>query len=137
MTEPKFFDVWIDNEIYVSSTGHYTARVGYKVRGVGGIFREARDYMLENQWFLGKRETLDFWLSAPAYLTTEANRLLVELLSSGRARFCEVDRDGNKRYEQLRYHEPERVAWLINILSRPALNTTGQDVDDDAAAAAK
>lgn len=117
VVERKFFDIHIDDEINVSSTSNYHVRVFYKVHGAGGIFREGRDYWLENQWFLGKGKYLDFWLTAPAYLTAAVNRQLVEALRAGRIKFFEYDRDKNKRYDNLRYHEPEAVEWLIKILS--------------------
>lgn len=54
--------------------------------------------------------------AAPDYLYTVVDALVVDLLSGDRVKYYECDRDGTRRYEGLRYHDPERIAWLIETL---------------------
>ena len=57
-----------------------------------------------------------FTWTAPQYLIAEADRLIAQGCREGRFKFYEYDRDGNKRYENLRYHDGEHVQWLAEHL---------------------
>lgn len=102
----KYTNITVSKHVYVTSTGHYEARVMW----TGGMAYYALG--------MGLLTTTGYtWDRAPKYLVSEAQRLIAEMFRDGSAKFYEYDRDHNKRYDNLRYHDPEVVAWWAERLS--------------------
>ncbi len=95
----------------VSSSSH----AFFTVRWDGG----SREYSPQIGWFSLPKSWSDGWSQAPRYLTAAADACILRLLQSGDYRAYEYDRDGNKRYEGLRYWNDELKAEIIH-LCRPA-----------------
>ncbi len=57
-------------------------------------------------------------LTLPAYFHLEIKRALHDLLTDGKPVFHEFDRDGNKRYDELRYHYDGWAAHVIASLAK-------------------
>lgn len=100
MPQHKYTQVFVTSEVNVSSTGHYSFHV---------IIVEAT--RLHRLYYDGLRS---FWTETtdprfPEYVIRECQYQVMNLLLSDKTRYYEYDRDGNKRYENLRYHDVERV----------------------------
>lgn len=106
----KYEDIHASNEINCSSSGHYTVKVWYTDTEDGK--RWMRHFSLEDYMFCSVKQYLDYW-RAPFYLTLEVMRQLQNWLKDGTLKVYEYNRDGVKRYEDLRYHEPAHLKWLI------------------------
>jgi hypothetical protein len=110
MRERKYTQVYVLSEVNVSSTRHYSFRVTIK---------EAT--RLHRVFYDGLR---GFWTETtnprfPQYVIRECQRQTMSRLLSDDTRYFEYDRDGNKRYENLRYHDPEFVKqWGKNLAER-------------------
>lgn len=101
----KYRNIKVSSEINVSSTGHFTARVMW----TGG----ARWYALDDG-FLSNSPNMHDWNSAPKYLIDETKRQIANMIKDGTAKFFEYDRDKNRRYENLRYYDPEHAQWVAD-----------------------
>lgn len=96
--------VWVSTLCYVSSSGHYHWDVGYSdTRG--------KRYTGSYCYGFGLYERC-----IPKYLETEIEKRIADMLESGTTKFHEYDRDGNKRFENLRYHLPEYIPNMIKRL---------------------
>lgn len=110
MPQPKYTQVFVLSEVNVSSTRHYSFRVTIK---------EAT--RLHRVYYDGLKS---FWTEKayprfPQYVVQECQRQVMSRLLSDDTRYFEYDRDGNKRYEELRYHDPEFVKhWGKRIADR-------------------
>lgn len=100
-------NIRVSKQVNISSTCHYH----FKVYWDGGH----RDYSL-GVGFLGKPPHFD-WNGAPDYLQNEVERQIVEMFKDETAKFYEYDRDGNKRYTNLRYYYPDTVKFWIEALT--------------------
>lgn len=99
-------DVFTD--VYCSSTGHYGVDVRISYRG----HNRKRSYDFNG----------GFWLpqayipaTMPKYIERAVDERLRELYTAGKLRFYECDRDGNRRYDDLRYHDPRAFEWQIGL----------------------
>lgn len=104
---PAYTDIRVHREINVSSSFDYFVKVYYKHNGQ----RMSRDYWITG----GALESLQNTgtVKVPRYVMHEVDAQLLDLMKSGRAKYYEYDRDGHKRYEDLRYYDPERVQGFI------------------------
>jgi hypothetical protein len=112
MPQHKYTQVYVMSEVNVSSTRHYSFRVTIK---------EAT--RLHRVYYDGSKE---FWTERafprfPQYVVRECQRQVMSRLLSDETRYFEYDRDRNKRYENLRYHDPEHVReWGKRMAERLA-----------------
>lgn len=108
---PKFTDIKVDNEVYVSSSGGYSTDV----------------FMREN----GKRITWSFWIDGgqfvgvnwgsgnfPVYVWKEVYRQLAERLADPKTRFYEYNQDRVRRWTNLRYYDAEFVKHLAALAAK-------------------
>ena len=102
MPKRKYKNIRISRECNVSSTSHY----GLKVWWEGGcrIFDPFNEFFFTNV----KYNAVD-WQRAPKYLVNEAVRLFALAVLNDGMTFYEYDRDGNSRFKDLRYHDPDMV----------------------------
>jgi len=107
-----YFAIRVLSTIYVSSSGHYFAKVVYNHHGN----REVRSVAAASGQVITKRHTGT--MKMPAYVLREIRQALVQCLMSDRTRFYEVDRDGNNRYDHLLYYDPEQVAAMAALLQK-------------------
>lgn len=117
MTYRKFINVRVWTHINISSSGHYFAEMSYTEVDRDGKIRRtwSRDYCVSDDIFLALSPYQDEW-SAPKYVYEAVHSQLIDLHEKGKLKFFEYDRDKNKRYENLRYHEPEHWQWLVDHL---------------------
>jgi len=111
MPEKRWVLKRVSNEIYCSSSGHHFIRVSYQVAGE----RRAGDYCFEVNSLSGKKTPS---LILPKYFERDIKRAAHELLTNGKPVYHEYDRDGNKRYEELRYHYDDWAAWMTGCLAK-------------------
>lgn len=109
MKPRKYQDIRVINEVYVSSSFHHFFRVVMKQVAGDKRLHVTDDYGFE---FAEPFEHRRY----PKYVLEATERAILELLKSGKAVFHEYDRDGCKRYEDLRYHDDESVKWMIEVL---------------------
>lgn len=110
MTFRKYRTVSVSPRVYCSSTGDYFFRVGFDV------------YQRQDDLHLG-RSGIDFYWGGsyqedlprmPQYLEMAIYAAILELLQSDRVKFYEINQYQEARYENLRYHRPEDLPWLID-----------------------
>ena len=107
MSEPKYREIHVFPACNVSSTRAYTFRVSLREYRKGKFDRVRR-----------------FWYSVgfadhprlPHYALAEIARQIVALHDVGGIKFYEHDREGNARWANYRYYDPEEwggiVTWL-------------------------
>src|SRR5512145_2001717 len=118
--KPAYTDIRVLKAIYVSSAGHYCAHVRYTHRRR----RRTRDVTLSDvgvMYMKGMGEIV-----VPAYVTQEIARQVLEMMADGSASYYEYNRDGEKRYECLRYHAQENVDWILKCLRPKAEGRHGR-----------
>ena len=71
-----------------------------------------REFWINQGCFVGKGHHFT-WNGAPTYLVTEIYRALWILVQSDDYRIYEYTRDGEKRYEELRYHDHGQLKSMI------------------------
>lgn len=107
---PKYTDIRVDNEINCSSSYHHSVRVYCKVNGG---FNGRKIWYLFNGF---ETDTSYGYVEFPKYFEREVYSQLIALFESGKARIFEYDCDGNKRYENLRYHYDGFIEHQIGVL---------------------
>lgn len=107
----KFTSIQLSHYVNVSSSLHYHFDVW---------FIEWNDTMPERRhyyWSYGDTHLTPRGAqdsrAVPQYVIAELLRLTQELHQRGELVFFEYDREGNKRYEDLRYHDAERWASMV------------------------
>lgn len=108
MTRRAYTEAKVIGDINCSSSADHFIDVKLLKRGVWHKYA----YHFEGGSFIGKRS----WdIQIPAYARRMVDEAILADLKAG-ARVFEYDRDGNKRYDELRYHEPgwieRRIAQL-------------------------
>lgn len=111
---PKYTNVTVSKQVYVSSHFDYFVDVTFTV---DGRRRGKKSFDMRDGWFLGER--LGQW-DAPQYVRREVGKQLIAVLRDPETRYYEYDRDGNKRYENLRYWDAESVAQMADWFSKDA-----------------
>lgn len=105
MTHQKYQNIHVYSGVNCSSTGHYSAWISYSIAGKDGKVQKYK-----RAWFyLGTVSPL------PQYAQDQIFDQLRTMYKDGQISFFENDRDGNARYENLRYHEPQHFEWLIGL----------------------
>lgn len=107
-------DVQVLRDVYVSSTGHYTGAVRFVRHGQ----RFKYDVDLSGGLTVFGRGLNEIKL--PKYVMNRIRELYLEAFEHGHNQYHEYDREGNKRYEDLRYHSQEAVNWIIECLRTDA-----------------
>lgn len=115
-SQRRYSNVKVLTEVRCMSDGHYW----FTVMMDGG---PSRSYQPESGFEAVKRAWQLTW-EAPKYLTTETDRLIAEGCREGRFKVYECDRDGYKRYDKLRYHDPAIFAWYAEHLGTPNKTST-------------
>lgn len=110
----RYTDIYVFKDINVSSSGHYFAKVAYQDRGE----RVVRDYCLTSGFIARRKYNAGDWTGAPSYLEQEARRLIVENIRNGWFAYFEYDREGSKRYSNLRYYDADHVHVLAEQLAK-------------------
>lgn len=102
MKARKFHSVEVSRQCNVSSSGHYHWQVWY---------RDLSNKRYHRHYCYNVGDPLDF--KAPAYLVAEVERLIASDIEAGITRFFEYEQYGSKRFENLRYHDPDYVMKSI------------------------
>lgn len=112
--ERAYTHIHVSKSINVSSTGHYTGKMYYKHHD-----RMIMRYVdLSNGRVLSKPEAGLYEIKMPAYVMQEMRTRFIDVMTGADVIYFEYDRDGEKRYSNLRYHAPETVAWIVECLKR-------------------
>lgn len=115
----KYINISVSSEINVSSSGHFSVHVSW--RGSKG-----RLYDFDCGFMTNHEYNAINWEGAPQYLIRETLRQIVEMITTRAAKYYEYDRDGNKRYENLRYYEPELAQWWAEHFAKALTGTEGK-----------
>jgi hypothetical protein len=97
--------VWVSTLCNVSSSGHYHWNVAYEDT-TGKRYQRVYGFNLVNP--------LD--VRVPQYLLDEIEKQIVINLETGVTKFFEYNQWGHRRFENLRYHEAERLPFMIKCL---------------------
>lgn len=101
----KYANITIGRDVYIDSLGHYHFMV--------------MSNKLKIDHFSDGFERITH---PPEYLELETKRQIAALLKSGEAKFYEHDRDGNRRYTELRYRNPDMEAWYTEQYANPTVS---------------
>lgn len=112
MRKHAYLNVQILREVYVSSSGHYFGKMRYVYNGQ----RFTRDVDLSNGTVLAMKQP--YPISLPKYVMRRVWELYLEAFEKGHNDYYEYDRDGNKRWEELRYYSREGANWIAECLRR-------------------
>jgi len=108
---PKYRNPSCLSTCYVNSLSQYHFHVAFDEYRKDGAWRHrVLDYSF------GLLYPMDF--KAPAYLDRAIRTEILRALKTDGIRFYEHDRDGNQRFDDLRYHNQESVDWIISRLER-------------------
>lgn len=111
VSKRRFSNVQVLTEVRCMSDGHYWFRVTMDGGPVRSYQPECGFEAVAKAW--------QFTWEAPKYLIAETDRLIAKGCREGRFKVYECDRDGWKRYEDLRYHDPAMFAWYAEHLGQP------------------
>ena len=104
----RFTDVSVSSYINCSSSFDHFVPVHFKDNGK----RKTLDYWITGDELLGAR---GMGIEIPYYFRQTIHHELLKTLKAG-VTVYEYDRDGEKRFENLRYHEPDCVTRWIEAL---------------------
>jgi len=99
----RYEEVKVLNGVYISSDFHYHFHC--RIEGKG------RDYT-PDMGFLAKDGPYSY-RGYPLYVHTEVQRQIAKKLRDGTFSFYEYDREGNRRYDELRYRNEDYEAHLL------------------------
>lgn len=103
----KWDTITTAREVYCSSSTDYFVAVLLHA----GLGRAQRSYHINSRSFMGKHgNSLN---NTPQYIQREIHRQLRESLTAGKLIIAEGTGDGRKRTTNLRYHDPEYLAQLL------------------------
>jgi hypothetical protein len=119
MKQRKYTQVKVVCNFYCSSSQDYFATVRW-VENDNLRQRGGREFWINQNAFLGKGRRMEWW-TAPKYLMQAVEEQLWQAVGSGDYVVHENDRDGNRRYKDLRYHS-------ANYLKRMVGGRVGVDV---------
>lgn len=93
----KYTEILVSSSVYVNSQGDYTFSV--RIKGFGHVKYDP---------------SVGFWTATaepkfPKYVEEAVDEQVVQILLSNDTVYYEYDRDGNKRYDNFRYHDPENA----------------------------
>lgn len=98
----KYTDIKVLKIGYVSSSHDYFVEVSYQEHG----WLYSEDYCLSR----GQFETAE---RKPQYMLVEVKRQIALLVKQDAIVWYEYDRDGNKRYSNLRYYDRELLLEIV------------------------
>ena len=104
----KYQDIKLSAEIYCNSQGDLEF-FGWCNCGHFGYQRGYFEIKGRREWLLKEM---------PAYFENEVRRQIVARARGEGFKVYEHDRDGNKRFTDLRYYDPERLAWAVNYYAK-------------------
>lgn len=105
----KYTVIQVNSLVYVSSSYHHFFSVVIKEHE----HRYSRDYSIECGYFSSKHSVT---IELPKYVVREVERLIHEGFKAKRFTYHEYDRDGNKRFDDLRYHDADWEARISPLL---------------------
>jgi len=101
LSKRRYSNVRVLTDVRVMSDGHYWLTV---IMDGGPRRSYSPTFGFEGRgWY-------PTW-EGPQYLIAETDRLIAEGCRNGTFRFYEHDQEGQRRYDGLRYHDPEQIAW--------------------------
>ena len=103
------YTVTVSHQVYCTSMGHYFAKALIK----DGKTREWRDIDLNGCRIMWRDKPFTYQ-GYPAYVQQSIADQLKQMLDEGELSVYEHDRDGNRRYYDLRYHVPEHLKREID-----------------------
>lgn len=116
----RFTEIYVKPFVYVSSSGDYTVDVLYKenAKPEGGA-RFCREFHLNAEKFMTNNNQLGY-VKMPKYVISEVLCQLRKLVEADGLRPYEYDRDGNKRWDNLRYYDRDVILeksqdWPISM----------------------
>lgn len=115
MPDHAYTEAKVIGDINCSSSADHFIPVKLLKRGKW----ERYDYYFEGGSFIGKRS---FDVAIPAYARRMVDEAILADLKDG-ARVFEYDREGMKRYNELRYHEPDWIERRIAMLEEELRET--------------
>lgn len=98
----KYTNIEVSTSGYVSSSGHYFVEVYFSVNSKG---RYHTTFCLNNGFTAYKQR--------PQYMLAEVKRQIALLVIEDSIVWHEYDRDGNKRYDNLRYYDRELLLEMV------------------------
>lgn len=104
MKPRKYTNIRVAHDVYVNSQCDYTFHI--HMTGFGHAYYNP---------------SVGFWTETaepkfPKYVVEEVDRQMIARLKSPNTVYYEYDRDGNERYENLRYYDAEFVAsWVASM----------------------
>ena len=103
----------VSSKVYCSSSGHYGVDVAYNVYDATGRLVETEHctYCPNDEGFWKKKSIVPG--SRPKYLVNAIELTLRRKFQAGELRFYEYDKDGNRRWDNFRYHEDHHFAYQI------------------------
>lgn len=109
MLNRKYNQFATRGHINVSSSGHYFIDIFCGRSGRGDTFH----FCLNDNQFLRSGD-IPGSLKMPKYVIEATVQAIAQGIQSGHIRFYEVDREGNRRFDNLRYYDKEMVdLWLM------------------------
>lgn len=104
----KYTDVKVSASVRCMSDGHHWFHVRYTAYQNSKSVFVWRDYN-PSVGFAGLGYALGW--QAPKYLIAEVDRQIGQMCRDNQFKVYECDRDGNERYDDLRYHDPDVFKW--------------------------
>lgn len=108
MKHRKYTNVRVWDGIYCTSTYNYFVTVTWLENG-----KHTRREMQVNDGSFDGFGTQWEWNGAPKYLMNEIWAALWLMVQADDCRVYEKDREGERRYENLRYHEPNYLKRMV------------------------
>jgi hypothetical protein len=109
MAGRRFTDIGVSKQVNVSSSGHYSFDVSFAESGR----RKSYLWFVGDTYLIRKSVTGVPTRNVPQYVLTALEREARRHFLNGDLKVYEYDRDGIKRYTDLRYHDPERFAAML------------------------
>jgi len=103
------YNVKVFSEVYCSSSGYYVASCLI----TGGGKRDKRDIDLAGCRIMWHSQPFTYQ-GYPAYVTRSIADQLKQMSDEGELSVYEYNRDGDRRYQELRYHVPEHLEYAID-----------------------
>jgi len=111
MSARKYGEISVFKDVYVSSSCDYHFHL--HIQGYGRVI-----YDPSMGFYVEDSQQDPSMNRFPQYVRREVDRQILERFKAADTIYYEYDRDHNKRYENLRYHDNERVNWWIEIMEK-------------------
>ncbi len=109
--ERRFQNIRVSKQVYVNSMTQYSTHVYFTEAG------KRKHYLwgIRDSCLTTANGRLDH-RRVPKYVMDAIMREMLRLTTDEQLTFYEYDRDGEKRYDGLRYHEPEYFAAIVKAV---------------------